>query len=46
MSRADSEAFDESWFKYVRARIYYDAAGRQKDMELGVVKKKKIQFSY
>lgn len=43
MSRAAPATFDESWYKYVRARTYFDAAGRQKDMELGV---KKMDLPY
>ena len=34
--RADPEAFDASWYKYARARVYYDAMGREKQMDLGV----------
>ena len=34
LSRAEPEAFEEAWYKYARARVYYDALGREKNMEL------------
>ena len=34
LSRAEPEAFEESWYKYARARVYYDALGREKNMDL------------
>ena len=34
LSRADTEAFEEAWYKYARARVYYDALGREKNMDL------------
>ena len=35
LSRADPAGFEEEWYKYARARVYYDAAGREKNMDLG-----------
>ena len=36
LSRAEPDAFDAAWYKYARALRYYDAMGREKQMELGV----------
>ena len=30
----DAFDFDEAWYKYARARVYYDALGREKNMVL------------
>ena len=34
LARADADAFDAAWYKYARARVYYDALGREKNMDL------------